>query len=193
MKFRLLAALVGFAMVTGVAQAQVGIYATPIFTNISNSTTDTGVFAFLGPNTTSRLFKGVGFGIYDNLYHSDKIDAGPDMRFSILRGAGAQLNTFLVGGHVAFKTRNPAIKPYGVLGIGIGNSKAATNTVHLSKFEYNIAGGVDYAFSSHVDWRVVEIGYGSVQTISTAVIAATGSPSSSRMINFSTGLVFRFR
>jgi hypothetical protein len=191
MKFRLLAAVVGFAMLTGVAQAQIGIYATPIFSNISNSTVDNGVFAFLGPNTTSRLFKGFGFGAYDNLYHSGKIEAGPDIRFSILRGNGAQLNTFLVGGHVDYKTRNPAIKPYGLLGIGVGNSKAATNSVHLTKFEYNIAGGVDYAFASHVDWRVLEIGYGSVQAISTGAIAATGSSSSSRMINFSTGLVFR--
>ena len=78
-----------------------------------------------------------------------------------------------------------------LLGIGVGNSKAATNSVHFSKFEYNIAGGVDYSFSSHVDWRVIEIGYGSVETISTGAISATGNTSSSRMVNFSTGLVFR--
>ena len=191
MKFRLLAAVVGFAMLTGAAQAQVGIYVSPLFSKISNSTVDNGVFSFLGSNTTSRLFKGVDIGAYDNLYHSPKIDAGPDVRLNILRGDGAQLTSFLVGGHVSYKTKNPAIKPYGLIGIGVGNSKAATNSLHISKLEYNIAGGVDYSFSSHVDWRVIEIGYGSVQAISTGLVSATGNTSSSRMINFSTGLVFR--
>jgi hypothetical protein len=191
MKFRLLAAVVGFAMVTGVAQAQVGIYATPIFTNISNSTPDTGVFAFLGTNTTSRFFKGFGIGVYDDLYHSGKLGAGIDIRGNILRGNGAQLNTFMVGGRISYKTSNPAIKPYGQFNVGVGSSKAATNSVHLSKLEYGIAGGVDYQFSSHVDWRVIEVGYGSVQTISTGAIAQTGNTSNSRMLNFSTGLVFR--
>jgi hypothetical protein len=191
MKFRLLAAVVGIAMLTGAAQAQVGIYVSPLFSHISNSTVDNGVFSFLGSNTTSRLFKGVGMGVYDNLYHSPKIEAGPDVRLNILRGDGAQLTSFLVGGHVSYKTKNPAIKPYGLLGIGVGNSKAATNSLHISKFEYNIAGGVDYSFSSHVDWRVIEIGYGSVEAISTGLVSATGNTSSSRMINFSTGLVFR--
>jgi hypothetical protein len=193
MKFRLLAAVAGFAMLTGAAQAQIGVYVAPLFSNISNSTADPGIFAFLGPNTTSRLFKGVYVGGYDTLYHSGKIGAGIDVRGSILRGDGAQLNSFQLGGRVDYKTSNPAIKPYGLLSIGVGSSKAATNTVHFSKFEYNIAGGVDYGFSSHVDWRVLEIGYGSVETISTAAISATGDTSSSRMINFSTGLVFHIR
>jgi hypothetical protein len=193
MKFRLLAAVVGFAMVTGAAQAQVGVYITPIFTNISTSTADPGIFAFLGPNTTSRLFKGVGLGVYDDLYHSGNLEAGIDVRGTILRGDGAQLNSFLFGGRVAYKMKNPAIRPYGQLSIGVGSSKAATNPVHLSKAQYNIAGGVDYSFASHIDWRVVEVGYGSVETVSTGAIANTGDTSSARMVNFSTGLVFRFR
>jgi hypothetical protein len=191
MKFRLLAAVVGFAMLTGVAKAQIGIYVGPTFSNISNSTADPGIFAFLGANTTSRLFKGVGIGVYDDFYHSGKIEGGVDVRGGILRGDGAQLNSFLIGGRVAYKMSNPSFRPYGQLSVGVGNSKAATSPVHFSKFEYNIAGGVDYSFSSHVDWRVVEVGYGSVQAISTGAISATGNTSSSRMINFSTGLVFR--
>jgi hypothetical protein len=89
--------------------------------------------------------------------------------------------------------KNPAIRPYGQASIGVGSSKAATNPVHLSKAEYNIAAGVDYSFASHIDWRVVEVGYGSVETVSTGAIANTGDTSTARMVNFSTGLVFRFR
>jgi hypothetical protein len=193
MKLRFLAAIAGFAMATGVAQAQIGIYATPIFSNISNSTPDTGVFAFLGANTTSRFFAGFGLGAYDDFFHSGHVEAGLDLRGNILRGNGAQLNSLLFGGRVAYKLpQRPSIKPYFQVGIGVGSSKAATNPVHISKLEYNVAGGVDYSFASHVDFRVIEIGYGSVQTVSTAAIDQVGPVSNSQLVTFSTGLVFRF-
>ena len=193
MKLRFLAAIAGFVMATGVAQAQIGIYTTPIFSHISNSTPDPGVFAFLGPNTTSRVFAGFGVGAYDDLYHSGNLEAGLDVRGNILRGNGAQLNSILFGGRVAYKSpQRPNLKPYLQVGIGLGSSKAATNPVHLSKLEYDIAAGLDYSFATHVDFRVVEIGYGSVQTISTSAIDQVGTVSNSQLVTFSTGLVFRF-
>jgi hypothetical protein len=194
MKLRFLAAIAGFVMATGVARAQIGIYTTPIFSRISNSTPDSGVFAFLGPNTTSRVFAGFGLGAYDDLYHSGNLEAGLDLRGNILRGNGAQLNSLLFGGRVAYKSvQRPNIKPYFQVGIGVGSSKAATNPVHISKLEYNVAAGLDYSFASHVDFRVVEIGYGSVQTISTNAIDQVGAVSNSQLVTFSTGLVFRFK
>jgi hypothetical protein len=199
MKLRFLAALAGVVMATGAAQAQnqvqnqIGVYITPIASHISNSMSDPGVFAFLGPNTTSRVFAGVGLGAYDDLYHSGNMEAGLDIRGNILRGNGAQLNTFLFGGRVAYKpVKMPNLKPYFQVGIGVGSSKSATNPVHLTKLEYNVAGGVDYRFATHVDWRVVEIGYGSVETISSNAIDSAGPVSNSKLVNFSTGLVFRF-
>jgi hypothetical protein len=194
MKLRFLAALAGFVMAAGVAQAQIGIYTTPIFSRISNSAPDPGTFAFLGPNTTSRLFAGFGIGAYDDLYHSGNLEAGLDLRGNILRGNGAQLNSFLFGARAAYKSaERPNIKPYFQVGIGVGSSKAATNPVHISKLEYNVAAGLDYSFATHVDFRVIEIGYGSVQTISTNAIDQVGPVSNSQMVNFSTGLVFRFK
>jgi opacity protein-like surface antigen len=201
MKLRFLAVVAGFVMATGAAQAQapneiqnqIGIYATPVFSHISNSISDPGTFAFLGPNTTSRVFSGFGLGAYDDLYHSGNLEAGPDLRWNILRGNGAQLNSVLFGAHVAYKpVKMPNLKPYFQVGIGLGSSKSATNPVHVSKLEYNVAAGVDYRFATHVDWRVIEIGYGSVETISTNAIDSAGPVSNSQLINFSTGLVFRF-
>jgi opacity protein-like surface antigen len=194
MKLPLLAAVAGLVLATGAAQAQIGVYTTPIFSRISNSLPDPGVFAFLGPNTTSRVFSGFGLGAYDDLYHSGNLSAGLDLRGNILRGNGAQLNSLLFGGRVAYKSpERPNFKPYAQIGIGVGSSKAATNPVHLSKLEYNVAAGLDYSFASHVDFRVIEIGYGSVQTISTGAIDQVGPTSNSQMVNFSTGLVFRFK
>jgi Outer membrane protein beta-barrel domain len=201
MKLRFLAVAAGLMMATGAAQAQApnevqnqfGIYATPVFSRISNSTPDSGVFSFLGPNTTSRLFAGFGLGVYDDLYHSGNIDAGLDMRGNFLRGNGAQLNSFLFSGRVAFKpVKVPNLRPYFQAGVGVGSSKAKTNPVHYNKLEYNVAAGIDYRFATHVDFRVIEIGYGSVQAISTNAIDQIGTTPNSQLVNFSTGLVFRF-
>ena len=194
MKLRFLAAIAGFVVATGVAQAQIGVYATPVFSRISNSTPDSGPFAFLGANTTSRFFSGFGLGIYDDLYHSGNLEAGLDLRGSFLRGNGAGLNSLLFGARAAYKLeQHPNMKPYVQVGIGVGSSKSALNPVHISKLEYNVAAGLDYSFASHVDFRVIEVGYGSVQTISTSAIDQVGAVSNSQLVNFSTGLVFRFK
>ena len=194
MKLSLLAAAAGLVLVTGVAQAQVvnqvGVYVTPIVSRISNRT-DTGVFAFLGPNNTSQIFSGFGMGLYDSFSHSGSIDAGIDVRGDFLQGNGAHLNSFLVGPRVSFKPVRYGLKPYVQAMIGVGRSRPAHTLASLGRFQYGIAGGADYAIGSHVDFRVLEIGYGAVETISSATYNG-GSPSISRQISFRTGLVFRF-
>jgi hypothetical protein len=191
MRLSLLAAAAGLVLATAAAQAQIGIYTTPVFTRISNSTPDTGIFAFLGPNQTSRVFYGFGMGFYDDFAHYTSADVGIDVRGSLTRGNGAHLNNFLVGPHISFKTKRFPVKPYLEASIGVGGSRAATNPVYKSKFEYAISGGADYTLSSHVDWRVVEVGVGSVQTISSGDFNGATNPSNSTLVNFSTGLVFR--
>ena len=199
MKLPLLAAVVGFIVATGAAQAQyqtkhqVGVYINPVVSRISNPA-DTGVFAFLGSGTTSRIFAGFDLGGYDDFSHSPSNDIGIDVRGTFLRGNGAHLNSFLLGPRVVFKPSS-AFKPYIEGLIGVGRSRPATNPRGLSAFQYGILGGADYSFSSHVDWRVAEIGYGAVQTIGSGVFSGNGGSNinTSKMINFSTGLVFRFK
>lgn len=193
MRLRLLAALAVLAMATGVAQAQIGIYATPAFARISNSNPDTGVFAFLGDGNTSRIFKGASFGIYDDFIHTPRIDAGVDIRAGFLRGGGAQFSDFLLGARVVYKPETLHIKPYAELLGGVGGSKPAHNPRSVSKGLYSISAGVDYPLSKHVDFRAIEIGYSSVQTInsSTVTTQADAFPSS-KLLNFSTGFVFHF-
>lgn len=199
MKLPLLAAVVGLAMATGAAQAQyqtkhqVGVYINPIVSRVSNPA-DTGPFAFLGAGTTSRLFAGFNIGGYDDFSHSSSNDIGVDVRGSFLRGNGAYLGSFLLGPRVVFRPSSQ-FKPYVEGLIGVGRSHPAHNPRGLSAFEYGIMGGVDYSFSSHVDWRVAEIGYSAVQTIGSGVFnsSAGASINTSKMINVSTGLVFRFK
>jgi hypothetical protein len=198
MKLRLLAVVTGLAMAAGVAQAQtqtkqdIGIYLTPMAARISNSTPDSTVFAFLGPNATSAFFEGFGVGVYDDLLHASRFDVGLDARASLLRGGGAQLNSFLVGARVSFKPVSLPFKPYFEVNGGVGGTKAAHNPLYVSQPQYGGQVGIDYPLGRLVDFRVVEVGYSSVQTVSSGTVnSGTPLPPSSGLITFGTGIVFR--
>lgn len=192
MKLPLLAALAGLVLMTGAAQAQnkVGVYINPVVSRISNPA-DTGLFAFLGPNTSSRIFAGFDMGGYDDFSHSPSNDFGVDVRGSFLRGNGAFLGSFLLGPRVVFKPSSK-MKPYIEGLIGVGRSRPPHNPRGLSAFQYEVLGGVDYSFSSHVDFRMFEVGYSAAQTIGSGVVNS-GTVNTSKMLNVSTGLVFRFK
>ncbi len=170
-----------------------GLYVTPIAIRISNSTADTGTFAFLGQNVTSRIFWGVNFGGYYDIKRSDKIAIGGDVRDSILHGNNAGLNNFLVGLRIsrpAPERLRPYIEPF----VGAGTSRAPETTIHVTKAEYGVYAGADYALGHHVDFRVIEIGYGALTTASSETIGGNGGTRtipSATLLNFSSGLVFR--
>jgi hypothetical protein len=182
---------VALALHSTPAHAQVGIYLNPVVTRVSNSTPDSGPFAFLGQDQTSQIFGGVDFGGFYNFAHYDKFDVGADLRDTIQHGNSASLNSFLVGLKVEAKPMAHGLKPYGQISIGEGRTKSPLSPIHISKLEYDIFGGVDKPIAKHVDWRIFEIGYGSVQTVSSATFGGQIPIDSARLLNFSTGLVFR--
>jgi hypothetical protein len=193
MKLRYLATVVALALTTVALHAQVGLYINPIAIRVSNSVADTGPYAFLGQNSTSNVFYGYNLGGYYDFLHSGKLDTGFTMRFSDLHANNALLRNFLVGLRVSGKPFSRPFRPYLEATIGDGSSKAPDATVHISKLDYAFFGGVDYRLASHVEWRVAEIGYGSLATASTSTIAASGpSIPASKLVSFSAGLVFRF-
>jgi len=175
----------------GVGPGDVGLYVNPVGINIRNSKADFGPFAFLGDGVTQRWFAGAAIGGYVNFYHDPKFDAGIDIRDTVVTGNGSRLNSFLVGGRIMPKPIAEKFKPYLQLSIGVGNSKAAHSTIRLSRFQYGIYGGLDYTLSKHVDFRAIELGYGSVSTINSGNFNGTQSFSASTMFNVSAGLVFR--
>ena len=193
MKLRLLVPSLAMALTTMAAHAQVGLYLNPVVSRVSNSTADTGPFAFLGQNATSRIFGGVDIGGYYNFAHYAKADVGFDVRDTIQHGGGASLNSLLFGLKVQAKPMAHGLKPYGQLSIGEGSSKSPLSAIHIGKVEYDIFVGVDRPIARHVDWRILEVGYGSVSTISSNSFGGvTPKPiNSSTLLNFSTGLVFR--
>lgn len=193
MKLRLLVPSLALALTTMAAHAQVGLYLNPVVSRVGNSTADSGPFAFLGQNATSRIFGGVDIGGYYNFAHYTKADVGFDVRDTIQHGGGASLKSFLFGLKVEAKPMAHGLKPYAQVSIGEGSSKSPLSTIHIGKVEYDVFAGVDKPIARHVDWRILEVGYGSVTTISSASFGGiTPEPiGSSTLLNFSTGLVFR--
>ncbi len=193
MKLRFLAPCLTLALMTIAARAQIGVYVNPVGIHVSNSTADTGPFAFLGDNVTSRTFYGVNFGGYDDFFHGAKVDVGADLRDSYTKGNNASLNSFLVGLRVLPRLTNTSFKPYAQISVGVGSTKPPTSTVRISRAAYDILGGVDYPLAKHLDFRIVEVGYGSLSTVSSANFNGVTSYPASRLFSVSTGLVFRFR
>jgi hypothetical protein len=198
MKLRYFATVVVLALTTVAAHAQsqgnVGLYFNPIAIRISNSNADSGQFAFLGQNATSNVFYGYNLGGYYDFYHSGSLSAGLDMRFADLHANNAMLKDFLVGVRVSSQPFSRPFRPYLEASIGNGRTKPQDATVRVSKLDYAVFAGVDYPLARHVDFRVFEVGYGSLVTVSTATVGGGGNfpTNASTLINFSSGLVFRF-
>jgi hypothetical protein len=198
MKLRYLATVVSLALTTVAAHAQsqgnVGLYLNPIAIRVSNTVKDTGPYAFLGQNSTSQVFYGYNLGGYYEFFHAGNLDTSFDTRFSDLHANNGMMRNFSLGLRVSGHPFTRPIKPYLQASVGVGTTKAPASTVHTSKAEYGVYGGVDYTLARHVDLRAIEIGYGSLTTVSSATVGAGGTVAipSSKLITFSSGLVFRF-
>lgn len=191
MKWKFLAPAFALTLLTVAAQAQVGLYLNPIVTRVGISTRDTGPFAFLGQNTTSRFFGGVMLGGYYEFSHQPKFDVGIDLRDEIEHGNNASLNSFLIGVRVAGHPMAFGMKPYLQIMGGSGRSNSPLSPVHITKAAYGGFVGLDKPLNRHVEWRLLELGYGSVTTISSATYGGPTPIPAARLLSASTGFVFR--
>jgi Outer membrane protein beta-barrel domain len=197
MKLRFAAVFALLTFATFTARAQIGFYINPVANHITISTPDSGPFAFLGQDQTSRWFGGVDIGGYYDFFNmADStvgLKAGLDIRDVIVHGGNAGLNSFLVSPRISVKPFKMPLRPYIMPSIGAGSSHSPNNDLHITRFQYAISAGADYTIAKHVDFRVIEIGYGSVSTVSSGTVGATASIPSANVLNISSGLVFRFR
>jgi hypothetical protein len=194
MKLRFLVPALALAITTIAAHAQVGIYINPVVSRISNSTADTGPFAFLGSGQKAQTFGGVDFGGYYDFAHLSKADVSVDVRDAFEHGNNASLNSFLVGLRLAAKPIAFAgLKPYAQFSVGVGRTKPPKSDATIKRLQYGIFVGADKALAKHVDWRIVEISYGSVDTISSQSFGGPTPIPAARILTFSTGFVFRFK
>ena len=174
------------------ARAQVGLYVNPMATRVTDSQADNGTFTFLGHDNTSKLFGGVAIGGYYGLTHAPKFNVAIDVRDEVQHGGGALLNEFLLGLKVEGKLANERWKPYVQVSGGVGTTRGELNVQKASKGALKVYGGVDYALSKHVDFRVLEVGYGTLTVINSSLYALPPAIPSADLLSFSSGLVFRF-
>ncbi len=192
MKLRLLAVVVAVVLSSAVGHAQIGFYVNPEFIRVSNSTPDPGNFAFLGQNQTERIFGGVDFGAYYDAFHSRKLGAGLDVRDAAVNGHGAILNNFEGGVRISYALSD-RWKPYIEPGLGYAHTKSPNTGIYIKKTNFNVLAGADFRLARHIDFRAIEIGYGSLNTASDGSIGGTVAIPSSTLIYISSGFVFRFR
>ena len=74
---------------------------------------------------------------------------------SDLHANNAMLRSFLVGARVSAKPFRRPFKPYAQISVGVSTTKAPASTIHISKFDYALYGGVDTTLQKHVDFRVL--------------------------------------
>jgi|UPI00047C3D7A hypothetical protein len=183
-----------FFLIPVSSQAQIGIYVNPVAIRVSNSQSDSGPFAFLGDGTTSRTFWGANIGGYYDFFHGKSVDAGVDIRDTLVGANNARLNSFLIGARVVAKNLSPSWRPYVQLSGGVGTTRAPHTSIHVSRAGYGVFAGADYKLNRHIDLKVAEIGYGSLATVSSSAIGNTrASYPSSSLLQISAGLVFRIR
>ena len=193
MKLRFLVPALALALTTIAAHAQVGLYFNPVVSRISNSKADTGPFAFLGDGQTSQIFGGVDFGGYYEFGHYSKADVSIDARDAIQHGNNASINSFMVGPRLAAHPMAFGLKPYAQVSVGAGRTRSPLSAAHITKLQYGVYVGVDKSLNKHVDWRVIEISYGSVSAVSSATFQVGSTFPSPTVLGFSTGFVFRFK
>lgn len=187
---RLCAVLV-IALFTARGYGQFQGYFNPIVTRASNSQPDNGTFAFLGVGNTSALRGGVSIG------SSYMFQGGPGVRFGIdvrdewQGGSNALLNSFLIGARAAGHL-GERWKPYAQLSGGVGTTRAPFTRVRTSKAMAKVYGGLDFTINRHLDFRAVEVGFGTLTTASSAQYNSTLSYPSSKLLSFSSGLVVNF-
>jgi len=185
--------LLAIAMLSIHAQGQGALYVNPIGIRVSNSQPDYGTFAYLGQGNTSLMFAGINIGGGYDFSTKTTLKVGLDARDSILHRNNALLDNILFGVRISGQPFKRPFKPYVEPAIGFGRTRSPVNMAHKTNVEYALFGGVDYALAKHVDFRVVEVGYGSLATINSSDFSGgTTNYSSSTLLTVSTGLVFHF-
>lgn len=194
MKLRFLVAAAAVLLTASAAHAQVGLYFNPIASRVSNSTVDNSVFSFLGAGSTSRTFWGVSYGAYYDFVHSGNLTVGADLRGTDMHANNGWMKDLLVGVRISGNDVHGGWRPYAEGMFGAGFTKAPASSIDKRKPEFRVLAGLDHPIAKHVDVRAIEVGYGTLQTISSYTVGNGGNVviPSAKVLSFSSGLVFRF-
>jgi len=163
-------ALLLFAVGIPAAQAQTAIY---------------GQFSASHYNlpSTNEWGYGGGFGIYSDFYKVPFAKVGGDLRVQFSRPASnTTLTSFLLGPRLALHPKVVPLNPYAEFLFGGGHFSYGNNQPSTTQFDWRAIGGLDKTLLPHLDWRVIEVSYGQLNTFSGTL----------KPVTLSTGIVLRF-
>jgi hypothetical protein len=180
MRLHLQGILLALTFLTVAASAQVGIYGNFAAVHLTNNSGGANFWSY-----------GPGAGLYYDFLHFGPIRIGADLRGNRLWGNEVDYWSGLGGVRLVVKPPVLPFRVYAQGSAGVGGSKASGNTGNLpnnysNKFQYDVFGGTDFTLLPHIDWRVVELGYGRMSGVN----AGTAAPSSG-VFTLSSGIVLR--
>jgi hypothetical protein len=176
-----------------IAHAQLGVYGTVTVNRLSGQQSSPLAPANADPADCMGLFApscevnnsvdpiGGGVGIYYDFLKLGPVKLGADLRGTItngnqgaethFRGQGTRIGSALGGIRVSFHTPIPIIKPYVQGSVGLGRSDYGLSStppvvVH-NNLQYEGFAGVDLKILPIMDFRVVEVGYGALNSFGT--------------------------
>jgi hypothetical protein len=162
-------ALLLFALSIPAAQAQTAVYGQFSASRFNLSNTDQWGY-------------GGGFGLYSDFLKVPFGKVGGDIRFQFTRPASnTTLFSTLVGPRIAVHPHVVNLTPYAEFLFGAGHFSYGNNSPSTTQFDWRAIGGVDKTLLPHLDWRVIEVSYGQLNTYSGRL----------RPVTLSTGIVLR--
>jgi hypothetical protein len=133
------------------------------------------------PNTDQWGYGG-GFGLYSDFVKAPFAKVGGDIRFQFSRPASdTTLFSTLLGPRIAIHPHVVDLTPYAEFLFGAGHFSYGNNAPSTTQFDWRAIGGVDKTLLPHLDWRVIEVSYGQLNTYSGTL----------KPVTLSTGIVLR--
>ena len=133
------------------------------------------------PNTNDWGYGG-GFGLYTDFQKIPFGKVGADIRFQFVRPASnTTLFSALVGPRLTLHPKVVPLNPYVECIFGPGHFTYGNNAPSTTQFDWRVLGGLDKTVLPHLDWRVIEVSYGQLNTYSGRL----------RPVTLSTGIVLR--
>lgn len=114
---------------------------------------------------TNEWGYGGAFGLYSDFVKLPFARLGGDIRFQFTRPASnTTLFSTLVGPRIDIHPKVVPLSPYAEILIGGGHFSYGNNAPSTTQFDWRAIGGVEKTLLPHVDWRVVEVSYGTLNT-----------------------------
>ena len=112
------------------------------------------------PPASGYQFYGGTFGAYLASGRLAILNVGLDVRGSFTKNGSDSFNSGAIGPRVGLNLHVIPLHPYVEATAGLGNLNINETSSDVTRFEYQLLGGLDFTIFPRIDWRVAEFSYG---------------------------------